>query len=639
MLFGFILSCLPTKAGDKVMPLDDVTSHNLVTKEYLKIYVDKTNELTFGDIQSKAYSHKFINYFTDFPKINNTNATYWVRFTIENKAAERYSWLIEFYEFRFDTIDAYIPNKNGEYVHYKAGDALPFNTKELRHIDPEFHIPNNLESPQTVYFRLRSETELAAIHINIRTYQAFLNYALTEYYVLGIFYGLIFAMVLYNLFIFFSIRDVSYLYYVLFIASFGFYSLFRDGTGFQYYWPNLPQINNHGELIAQFFVVIFALLFAKHFLNTKNNSPIMDKAIKIAIGVRILYFLLSYTFFPNLLWHRQIDSLYFILAYLAGFVTYYNGFIAARFYIVSYTLLVCGFIILVLERFSFIPPGVISYYSFQIGGSLEMIIFSLALADKIKQIRNEQEQMKDSLNKQLEKKVKERTKDLETQKQIVMEKNKELDTFVYRASHDLKGPLKSIQALTDLGLRATKNNKGAEYFEHIGKSIYRLDDILTDMLALSRAKKGVLKRSAINFKELVEEIINQHRENGAKKVEFDINIKETGNYVADDKLVQSILQNIIENSIKYRKEDADKPKVNITITADDKSAKIKVSDNGVGIKQEYQDRLFDLFFRANDSTQGTGLGLYIVKESVSKLNGKIDIESKEGKGTTVWVTI
>jgi ligand-binding sensor domain-containing protein len=237
-------------------------------------------------------------------------------------------------------------------------------------------------------------------------------------------------------------------------------------------------------------------------------------------------------------------------------------------------------------------------------------------------------------NSQLDVMVKKRTSQLK-------EANDQLETFVYKASHDIKGPLKSIIGLTSTGKKdVLTGGNPLPYFDHILKSTTKLDLLLQDLLTITKIKQSPVKLEKINFKELVNEVLlNFQNFPGYEKMEFYLDIKETLPLMSDRSLLFSIIQNLVENAIKYM--DESKPdnilKMEFVISA--KGTDIIFNDNGIGIPADFVKNIFDMFFKANESSNGTGLGLYIVKTSVDKLNGTIHVESKLGEGTTFYIKI
>ncbi len=222
--------------------------------------------------------------------------------------------------------------------------------------------------------------------------------------------------------------------------------------------------------------------------------------------------------------------------------------------------------------------------------------------------------------------------------------NNELDQFVYSISHDLRAPLTSVMGIlqvlkTDVSALAHVNL----YLEMISKSVTRLDNYIREVLSISRNSRTIIGNEEINFEEIVEEIKQDlaYLEE-FKEVEIKLNIqaeKENIIFRSDRIRIKAIFDNLISNAIRYHNPYEDKNFVNITIHINKKEAKITITDNGLGISSKHIDYIFDMFYRANDQKAGSGLGLYIVKETVLKLKGTIEIDSTPNKGTTFSIVL
>lgn len=222
---------------------------------------------------------------------------------------------------------------------------------------------------------------------------------------------------------------------------------------------------------------------------------------------------------------------------------------------------------------------------------------------------------------------------------IIERKNNELDSFFYRISHDLKGPISSLIGLNSLVKLEVSDETALRYFELYHSQILRVNNIVIDLINLTRMKHGSGMLSEIDFRVLTEDCIaSYHYVEHFKKIKFVLNIEEDIGYVSEWAIVNTILQNLIENAIKYQRMDPE-PFVGITISKDGAFVRIQVEDNGQGIRPEDQSRIFDMFFRANDRAQGTGLGLYILKRAVERLNGDISLKSELHKGSTFTIRL
>lgn len=222
----------------------------------------------------------------------------------------------------------------------------------------------------------------------------------------------------------------------------------------------------------------------------------------------------------------------------------------------------------------------------------------------------------------------------------LQEANQELKTFIYRASHDLRGPVSSLRGLINITKGKLQNESTSPLIEMMDKSANKLDNILVELINTVRTKDQKLEYTEINLVDLINDIIEQHKFlPGFEKIEFNINVDNRLSLYSDKTLVGSILHNIIENAIYYRNNSAPKCFINIDASETGDGIKFVVKDNGIGIQKDLLKNVFEMFYRANLLSEGSGLGLYLVKIAVEKLGGKISIESEERVGTSVTIFI
>lgn len=211
--------------------------------------------------------------------------------------------------------------------------------------------------------------------------------------------------------------------------------------------------------------------------------------------------------------------------------------------------------------------------------------------------------------------------------------NEQLDRFVYSASHDIKLPIISIKGLTHLGSIDSNDQNACTYFSKIEKQADKLGMFLLEMIEYSRNNKTGLRLEKVNINNLVDEIVEDlsHQEN-ATRIEFRKFVRIDGEITIDRVRFMVILNNLLSNAIKYHNYDLPNPWVKIMISKVDNTIQVMIADNGRGIEDQYKDKIFEMFFRASNSPLGHGLGLFIVKETVEKMKGKIMLSSTEGEG-------
>lgn len=218
--------------------------------------------------------------------------------------------------------------------------------------------------------------------------------------------------------------------------------------------------------------------------------------------------------------------------------------------------------------------------------------------------------------------------------------NKSLDHFVYGATHDLKAPLASLSGLINI-LRREENPVQKElYLQMMEKSIHRLNEFIKEIVDYSRNANQDVKRDHIDFQPLVEEIFESmaHMEN-APKIEKIIQIEQDYPFQTDAHRLKVVLNNLISNAYKYSSTHRRDCFIEVRIKVNPHKATIHVRDNGQGIGKSHIEKIFEMFFRASEGQSGTGLGLYIVKETLDKMQGSVHVVSELGKGTCFIVNI
>ncbi|MGL1886962.1 MAG: tetratricopeptide repeat protein [Reichenbachiella sp.] len=221
----------------------------------------------------------------------------------------------------------------------------------------------------------------------------------------------------------------------------------------------------------------------------------------------------------------------------------------------------------------------------------------------------------------------------------IEKKSKELDTFVYKVAHDLRGPISSLMGLYNLVDHEVKDEKSLEYFNIYNTEINRLNNIVLDFINVTQIKEKKLERERIDFNSMVDEVINSYRylEN-FDHIKFKVEIDKKLDLFSDKSTVNTIIQNLLENAVKYSKPDVD-GLIHVKIYGRKNDTLIQVSDSGIGIRKQDQNKIFGMFFRANNELKGTGLGLYLLKSAVEKLSGKINFSSIIQEGTIFKISI
>ncbi len=216
----------------------------------------------------------------------------------------------------------------------------------------------------------------------------------------------------------------------------------------------------------------------------------------------------------------------------------------------------------------------------------------------------------------------------------LIETIQDLETFIYKTSHDIRSPISTTLGLLNLAKLEPIKNNTAHYFEMIQKQIELLDHIVSKLVETTNVRKGARTIQLIDFEEELEKVLNDlNKMPGFEKLQIHLQTEPLARLYSDHNLINTVLQNLVQNAIKYR--DIGKPKsvLHISVSPSDTGVKLSLEDNGIGIPEQAQTEVFKMFYRATSVSSGSGLGLYMVKNLVKQLGGQISLHSKAGEGS------
>lgn len=243
-------------------------------------------------------------------------------------------------------------------------------------------------------------------------------------------------------------------------------------------------------------------------------------------------------------------------------------------------------------------------------------------------------------NEHLEELVHQRTEKLEATIKELDKTVFELDRFVYSASHDLSAPLKSILGLVHIAKIETDLAMIGKYHDYIENSILKLEKVIKNLAEYSRNSKTNIHTNAFNFSNLANDVIQELAFwPEAKKVNIYNNSDPSIQITSDEQRIKVVLHNLVGNAIKYADLKKSTPSVKINCSKDGANCIIHIADNGIGINERDQDKVFEMYYRATDRSEGSGLGLFIVKEIINKLEGSIHVKSSKGVGTDFYIEL
>jgi diguanylate cyclase (GGDEF)-like protein len=363
-----------------------VEIHNVV--EYLE---DPDHRLTIDEVTSDQFRSAFSPANGKQVNFGFTESAYWYRFSIENPEPTPQQQLLVLPVAWLDTISLYQPSQTAGYRVTHAGDREPFNERPYRHHQFLFNLDIQ-PGLQAYYLRLTS-TQAFLAPIELWDKLSFWEYQRTTSAYFGMFYGIMLVMFLYNLFIYFSTREPSYLFYCLYLVAFFVMNAAYNGFAFQYFWPDSPGFVNHSYSGFIFLFQITGLQFARVFLETRERLPVMDRILKRLIALMAASWFIS-AWISTTLHHAMAVHFVFIYApvvAISGVLAFRVGFRAARFFIAASMATLIGAFITALTAAGYLPYQFLSFHAAEFGLILDVILLSLALADRINDIHAQQE--------------------------------------------------------------------------------------------------------------------------------------------------------------------------------------------------------------------------------------------------------
>ncbi len=223
---------------------------------------------------------------------------------------------------------------------------------------------------------------------------------------------------------------------------------------------------------------------------------------------------------------------------------------------------------------------------------------------------------------------------------LLVKTNTELDRFVYSTSHDLRAPLTSMMGLINIASSEEDIHELKRYLALMKGRVDSLDAFIKDITDYSRNNRSEVGNENVNVKELAMDVWEDLRfVPEASRISFDVQIPETANVISDKSRLKVILSNLISNAVRYHDTRKESQFIRLVYECNEQGFRLKITDNGQGISKEYHQKIFDMFFRGNETSKGSGLGLYIVKEVLTKLSGSISLDSQPGAGATFTISL
>jgi two-component system, sensor histidine kinase RetS len=594
---------------------------------------DSSSELTFEHVSTlpdEMFNHSNSYTFNQ----GYTSSSYWLKIQIKfSPELINRHWLLEIPFPLLDYIALYKPDSANTYTVIHSGDRSPFSQRDFNTTDFVFNLQPQQQS-NTYYLHVKTQDSLQ-VPLFLWSDTSFPKHNALSTGLQGIYFGIMIVMVLYNLFIYLSVRDQSYLYYIGYISAFTLFQASMQGYSFEYFWPNNTWWANTNIPFLGILSLFFAALFARNFLHTKELLPRLDNAlIFIASALFITLPIIIFGSYNAGIYSAIISSfIFFNLVLLTGIIAAYNGNRTAKFFVIAWSIFLISGVISMLGMLDILPLEYGNQIAIQIGSALEVILLSMALADRINLIEKEKVEIETHSKKVLQ----DANKQLENS-------NRLKDEFIATISHEIRTPMNGILGSTQLLGDTTLNKNQTLYIDTINRSGQTLLEILNNILDYSKIEADKLTIDNSEF--VLEDVINECADffgviSAQNRVKLFVRIhKGTPKVILSDPLrLKQILLNLLSNAFKYTSRG--QIVINVQLAENNKhQLLIEVEDSGNGLTYEQQNILFQPFVQVDASSTrekgGTGLGLAICKRLAQLLGGEIGVHSLPGKGATFW---
>ena len=360
---------------------------------HMEILEDPSAELTIEEVSSAAYASRFTPSQVAVPNYGYTDSAYWVRLNIYNQTLQTNYWLLDVGFANMQYVDLYSPLPNGGgFTLKQSGTLRPLSTRDIFYPRIIFTLAIPNDSEQTIYMRFKNGASMT-IPLTLWKQETFLNYAGPREDLMGVLYGVLFGLLIFNIFLLISLRETSYLYLVLFLASYLLFNASYDGYLEIYLFSKIYYLRP--AYIALFFcsIHVMMLLFGDKALELKTRLPLLHRIVIIFLAVwGILLLMVPFTSYRIYAELMVIWALPCITGLLVGAtILWKQKYTAARFFMVTWFVYLIGMILALLVRLGVIPSSTISENIYRVGAVWMALGMSIALADRINLLKGDTE--------------------------------------------------------------------------------------------------------------------------------------------------------------------------------------------------------------------------------------------------------
>lgn len=620
--------------------------------------IESVTRREWRPVRKSNHLLQFIGAAENTPVLGLRDAAVWLRIRVTDPETR----LIEIEYPPLDYVTLYYRDRSGatagEYVEVAGGDRLPYASTGVPHRNVVFPLPEDLTG-ECLYLRIQSESAIV-LPVTLWTTEALARHTQNEQLVLGIYYGAIGIMLIYNLFLAISLRNASYFYYVLYIFAYGSYLFIWNGMALRFLWPGHPVLNSIVNPMAVCLTTSMAVFFTRSFFQEAPlRAPRHIWLLAILAWTGVVCALASPFGFSKYVVRASIllslAGVFIVLSFALRQVL--AGYRPARYFLLAFTVLGAGAMANILRTAGLLPANFFTLgYGLQATSLAEMVLLSFGLADRYRISEDE--------------------------RRIAQAESAAKTRFIARMSHEIRTPLNAMLGATQLLEETRLDSEQNRYVRLLISGGRNLLGVVNDVLDLSRITAGrlTLENRVFRPRRMLEEIVRNHEptaHNKGLKIEAGLADNLPDFLMGDEFRLSRVVGNLLSNAIKFTHKGA----ITLNVYArpesgggrsfpkksggaaselagfsaadlerevdwhpgDTAQILVRITDTGIGIPAHRLSGIFAEFSQADESVTrrfgGTGLGLAISRGILEQMGGEIEVHSQPGKGTSFQVSL
>ncbi len=604
-------------------------------------YLEDADALySVDDILSGHYYGNYKTTSDTFNKGMTTSAFWFVQPFHNPSASQGIRRLLEISYPPLDNVDVYVISSSGTRELMQAGDNKPFNVRPKQDSSYLFPIHFTANEKKLVIIRVQSE---GSVRVPIILWDPTYYEENNRKYLLimGIYFGIMLLMVIYNFCIYISIKDISYLFYVCYISAHTILQSTLTGFGAEFIWPSLPWFNNQFLIFSILLTEVFALIFTANVLNTKNTTPYGHKIIQafIALATLSLFATAALPYAASLKVVLILGMSMSTFGIFIGIRLAIQGYDTAKFFILAWFSFLLGALVYGATTAGLLPATTFTTNALIIGSTLEVIILSWTLADRLSRMQHDKIKM-------------EKTAKLALQQvnDALIESHEIKDEFLATISHELRTPMNGIIN----SINHVKNEKDLTsqkpFIHSADRSASHMMLLIDSVLSYTElsSNEAIVERHPFQLQKVtqfLDEYFTPQCQDKHLTFMVEINEDVPSLVLGDQRKITQVLVSLIDNAIKFT--ECGYIRLAIDLDSLDKTNKkikltFKIEDTGIGIPKTLGSEIFERFSQADSSFHrghgGLGIGLAIAKQTANLLDAELTYESIPSQGSIFTFT-